>query len=233
MDSVLFAKASSERIEFGLGTIVGTGAITMAVIVKHTTITTDMGYCGLHSGAFSFKSSIRCDSGGNVIYETDVGGRFDTGSPLTTGNGWVLVAVGKNAGSSIPRVHILRYPTWRHANMDSALADATVATGFIVGAQDPGEGYLDGNVLIAGVWDSNLGDGGVETLALGPDHWKTAKEVIRVNAVTGLASSSFSGTMSESGHTGGTIDTDDVPSWWQDVPPTIVSKVPLFVGRAA
>ena len=233
-DSVLFASASSERIEFNMGTLVGTGAYTIAAVIKHTTVSAFTGYCGWHAGNFVHRAAIGVDASGNVQLVSDGGNTFDTGDPITTGNGWVIVAVTKASGSVVPRVHIYRSPTWRHAAMGSAVGNAAAATGFIISGTDPAEDYHNGNVLIAAAWDSALADLAVEGLSGGYLGWVEAapKEGIRVNALTGLASFVAGGTMSETGHTGGTVDTGDIPSWWSDdlARPTYYSKFPLFTG---
>jgi len=216
-DSVLFTPASSGRIECNKGGWSGTGAITLAAVMKHTT-GTDQGVCGLHSGAFNLGACISMDSSGNVTFESNVGGTFDVGDAITTANGWVIVAISRAAGSSIPRVHIYRDPTWRHADMGGAVGDATSTTGFVIGALDPGEAFLNGNVLIAAGWDSALSDGAIVNLKDGYQAWIDAApvELIRCNAASGLVSTATGGSMSETGRTNTSVATGDVPSWWSD-----------------
>jgi len=234
-DSVLFTPGSSGRIECNKGTWTGTGALTMAVVFKHTT-GADQSVCGLHSGAFTPRVSMNMDSAGNVTYESDAGGTFDVGDAITTANGWVILAITKASGSAVPRVHIFRSPTWRHADLAGAIGNPSASTGFTIGSMDPGEVFLDGNILIAGGWDSALVDGTVESLANGYAAWIAAspKELIRCNAISGLVSTATGGTMSETGRTNTSVDTGDVPSWWDDAvtTPTYVSHFPLFTGRA-
>ena len=129
-DSVLFAKASSERIEFNKGNLVGTGAYSFACVFKLTTITADTGLVSLHSGGGVPRVSMDLDSSGNVTLNTDGSGTFDVGDPVTTGNGWVIVGISKGAGSVTPRVHIYRQPTWRHAAMGGAVANSGAGTGW-------------------------------------------------------------------------------------------------------
>jgi hypothetical protein len=232
-DSVLFNPASSERIECNMGGWAGTGAFTMACVFKHTT-GTDQGICGGHSGAFNIGLAMNMDSSGNVTLESNAGGTFDTGSPITTANDWVILAIRKASGSSTPNIHIYRDPSWRDAAMGSAVANSTSMTGFVIGALDPGESYINGNILIAAVWDSDIGSTAVHNLTGGYQAWIDAapKEGIRVNAVTGLASFAAGGTMSETGHTGGTVDTGDIPTWWNDTLGPAPEGPPLIVTRS-
>ena len=100
---------------------------------------------------------------------------------------------------------------------------------------DPSQAYFDGNILIFAAWDRAIADAEFNALAEGYAAWIEARpaEGVRVNALTGLASFVSGGTMSETGNTGGTVDTGDVPSWWNDdaVRPTVQGRKILFSGR--
>jgi hypothetical protein len=218
-DSLLFAGGGNER-GFTPGSFVGTGAFSVAVVVKRT---------GWDGGTFAYTIRWNLPAGSDPlgIGMADIGAgqlcvydgtneRFaDPTIPLNQDE-WYLIGISKAAGTVTPRYHVYRYSTseWEHGNFGGTIANFGAPT-TIVWAQDSGQSWV-GNMLIGAVWDSDLADATFETLELDKASWYTAAPDEAYRFDTAGTITPFVGTGSQNTSNGATLDTGDAPAGWSD-----------------
>lgn len=151
---------------------------------------------------------------------------------VTSTTTWYLVGYTKAAGTDLPTFHRWDYSleAWTHEDGGGAITQnacsgtidlATIGCWFDSGLGD----FFQGNICVVGFWDSNIGNNAaVEALfqptAIGDaallQTWVDAAptELIRCDSLSTLTS--LTGTMAETGRTGTTVDTGDVPPGWDD-----------------
>jgi hypothetical protein len=233
-DSLGFSgTGSDDHVAFTVGNFAGTGARTHALIFKKSadsvwqTMLDTHGTTGaaLLIDGTSEKAMISID-GGSDNY-------FNSGT-FVVADGWCLLAFTKPSGSSAGRFH--RYSwvgmTWLHENGTAAQGDLSSLASHHFGAffDDPGYGTeFFGNILIGGVWDSELSDGAVETLINGTQAWidLAPDEAWRLDT-TGTISS-LTGTSTETDRSGLVLDAGQAPSGWADT----TGVVSLRIVRAS
>jgi hypothetical protein len=215
-DSVLY-DGTDDTITVSIGQTGFTGALTIAFIVKQTADTAS--FRTLYTGGFTPDYAFRHNGTGML----DIWVGSAVAAPTATwqvGGGWMLGAVTKATGAATPRFHTYIYDTttWLHENAGSASAGFSApATSNKIGSATGGE-YWNGNILIAGIWNSVLSDANIETLITGKPAWSTLSpiEAWRLDATSGIASFASGGTSTESSRVGTTLDTGDVPAGWTD-----------------
>jgi hypothetical protein len=237
-DSLLFA-GGTDRRQFDQGTVVGTGAVSVAAIVKRTGAdgggSTYSWFCRFqNTGADSFPLGLLDPAlaGTNLVITTWDGATEVQADPTITTvlNEWYLVGVSKASGTATPRYHIYRYSTaqWEHGNFGGSIGNYAAPDQGIVWGLEGGEGLV-GNLLIGAIWDSNVADGTFETLAFNMPAWVTAapKEGYRFDRTSAITP--FVGTGTQSANGSETLDVGDAPAGWSDT--AAVADVPRFQIR--
>ena len=217
-DSLLFD--GSDVITMSPGNWAGTGAVTAAAVVKLTTAAT------AYEAAIGFQSNY--DDGFFANWgavEDDAVAWFDSANPslsaFTLGDqeNWCLIAFCKPSGSDSGRFHkyVWDTTTWSHSDGDTATTSFAPGTSIYIGAAGLGGDYfLTGNILIAGVWDSELSDGAIEALIGGKTAWNGADEAWRFDTLSTITSFATGHASAETARTGTTVDTGDAPAGWSD-----------------
>jgi len=143
-----------------LGSILD-GAWTMAAVVRtnalgeawQTILSLENG------GGGSFGSfEVATTAGGELFIYID--GDESYGGPIVAGE-WLLVAVTKPAGTSVPRMHVYRYSTgtWVREDGDAPVGDvSTVVQTVAFGAWEQTQDPWDGRIAAVAMWDAALTD---------------------------------------------------------------------------
>jgi hypothetical protein len=215
-DSILF-DGTDDRIVLTIGNVSSSGSYTVAVAAK--LVANEAAFKDLLAWEFPGNASIGFDNASP--HHLNVYGGSGPNSATSTftcpaSDGWCIYAYNRTAGST-GRLHkyVFGTDTWTHeANANTIASDAAGA--IHVGANDGPAQFFDGNILIAGWWNSSLADGTIENLDGGYAAWVNAApaELWRFNGTTNMTA-----TVGISQHwlTDGTsVDTGDVPATWND-----------------
>lgn len=210
-DSLLFDGVDDSRT-YSAGNIAGNGALSLAMIVKPSGVLVD------------WRWSVNWNAGGSSGFGAlnallwISSGTQPTGPTIVTDEWWLL-GFSKATGTVTPRYHTYRYSTttWAHGTFSGTITNYPACTS-IRFMDAPGELFA-GNLLIAGVWDSELADGTFETLEAAQADWVTAAPDEAWRFDTTGAISPFVGTSTQTGSTGATLDTGDAPAGWADITP--------------
>ena len=214
-DSVLF-DGSDDTLTASKGDWAGTGAFSIAVCLKST-------------GTLGTEVFLSHDSSAHDFYhETDgtiwwfiSSGNYTTSSNAIVADRWSIVGITYSGSGTTFRFHIYdETQGWLHENGAATGSPApwSSLTNVLFGeVGSTGNFDYSGNILIAGFADSQFSDGTMETLSDGYAAWIAASfdEGLRFTATTGL-STFTGGSMAQNGGAGKTVDTGDVPSWWDD-----------------
>jgi hypothetical protein len=217
-DSLLFdgdGSGSGDYREFSAGSVVGTGAFSQVAIVKPVGAFSGYDFIinwnpsGLNPGAGLTLN------GGVVTWWNGTTER--TGATLPASDEWYLIGCSKATGTVTPRYHYYRYSTSTpaHGNLSGTMGNWPALTA-IRWMHSAGEAF-PGNLLIGGMWDSELSDGTFETLATGGlEAWISAapKEGWRFDTTSAI--SPFVGTSTQTASVNETLDVGDAPAGWTD-----------------
>lgn len=209
-DSLLFDGVDDVRT-YSPGNVAGSGALTVVCVVKPDATSH---YQFIQS--FNLSSRSGCSLVDTEEFRVNDNVTEPSGGPTITTGEWWLLGMTRAAGSTTPRYHTYRYSTttWAHSNWAGTMANFPATTsirfGFSAGEQ------FQGSLLIAGIWDSELSDGTMETLEADTASWTTAApdEAWRFDTVGTITP--FVGTSTQTASTGGTLDTGDAPAGWSD-----------------
>lgn len=221
-DSLYFDGAS--WISVYTGSIVGTGAISAAGIVRITEDPPSSGgnmkrmifswaqpqAYGLSASAGDFANRPSWQSGTTAYAPT-------TGWTTTTTDNWILIGYCKPAGVSAGRIHKYVYDTgvWQHAAGSTNVVDSVDAFTNVMVGRGFG-GYMKGNILIVGEWDRQLADAEFEALTPGSIAWVDANEAWRCYSSENLVSVARYGTAHEVSRTGTSLAVGEAPAIWSD-----------------
>jgi hypothetical protein len=209
-DSVLLAGAAA-RIEFSAGSAgIDFGPITYVVCVKRAA-TGDWDTV-LHAPTPFYRIGF---SDANEVFCGD-GTTENFGGPANTSLAWQIIGITKPAGTAQPQYHVFDGTSWSHpAPAGATIGDGSAASGHTF--SESGGDVFAGNGLIFGIDDSEFSTGQIEALSNGYAAWIAAGflEGVRLDAISGL-STFTGGSMSQGTTVGASLDTDDVPSWWND-----------------
>ena len=216
-DSLLFD--GDDRREFEPGRFAGTGAFSIATIVKRTGWTAAYAFVlRIDSVAPDALPLGIIDSGSGVFstFDGSTERNWTPTVPIATADEWFLFGISKAAGTTTPRGHVYRYSTdtWEHGDYNGTIGNYPTPIG-LVWAEASGESWV-GNILIGGVWDSVLSDATFETLHVSKTAWTLAApdEAKRFNTAGTIAP--FIGTGTQVVSVGATLDTGDAPAGWID-----------------
>jgi hypothetical protein len=158
----------------GTAANLGGGALTVAACLRITDFAEGGGPFWLGTdGTTTTRLAIEVDSisGGRFIFHG--GGTFR--QMFTATPEWLIVAVTKAAGSSIPRYHKYIFDTaaWSHANDGVSIGDATEtgSTLHLGRWGDSGSAFMEGFLGGVGAWDRVLNDTEIESLDTGLQAW--------------------------------------------------------------
>lgn len=139
---------------------VGTGAYTMAVLVRPTTGNNN---CGMVQGRTA-SAAVRSlfEDGLKIFGDNDFSAGYGS---LTQGN-WYVVAQTKPAGSALYRHHVWAYASDGSGTMSHGVTTGTHGDGSAITQTRIGQAVDRGNGLIAvvGLWTSELSDANLDTL---------------------------------------------------------------------
>lgn len=209
-DSLLF-DGSDDLRAFSAGNYSGAGAMSIACIVKPTTLAASSQFFVNYNTAGS--AGVLVDVTTLTVYD---GTNVRTG-PTVVNDEWWLLGYSKAAGTVTPRYHTYRYSTttWAHGNFSGTTVSAASSG---VQWMQSGAEPMGGSLLIGAVWDSNLADAAFEELECLKDNWIAAAPDEAWRFDTTGAITPFVGTSTQTASTGGTLDTGDVPVCWDDAP---------------
>jgi hypothetical protein len=216
-DSLLF-DGIDDRITFTMGSLLFTGAWTFGYVLKKTS-TGESNY-GLDVYGTN-RRAIGTDNNGRAfvsgIYMQGAGG-----DPiLLSSDGWGIMVCRKAAGTVVPTFSLYKFDSnvWAHSTSTAAatFANSSALANIYVGNIQEGTIPFEGNILIAGFWDSQLSQASIETLKNGTQTWidLAPQELLRLNTTSSITATV--GTSTESARTGTTLDAGDAPAGWADV----------------
>jgi hypothetical protein len=212
-DSLLLDNVDDLR-QYTAGNIAGTGALSLVAIVKPS------GAFSAYDWLFNWNGSIAAGLGLNGGVMTVYDGASERTGPTLVTDEWWLMSLTKATGTVTPRYHTYRYSTttWAHGNFSGTVANFPACTAMRWSGVS-GE-LFPGNLLIGGVWDSDLGDG-IASLGLEATKgaWVTAAPDEGWRFDTTGTITPFSGVSTQNLSTGGTLDVGDAPAGWSDGPP--------------
>jgi len=221
-DSVDFSTADDYR-EFSPGNIAGNGALSLIAICKPVGATLD----GLYHWFFNINNIAAGFGIVNAQLEVYDGTSERVAITVPAIDEWYLIGVTKAAGTVTPRFHLYRYSTttWTHTNGGGTIVNFPALTQLTL--PHLLTETFDGNLLIAGIWDSELSDATIETLELGKASWVTAApdEAWRFNTAGTITP--FVGTSTQTNQQGGTLDVGDAPAGWSDGLEGEAPRVPI------
>jgi hypothetical protein len=174
---------AADEIQVGIGGCNLTGAFTVVVVMRRNSAGASYhALCTPHTSANAavYGLEIENNSDGNQL-QVQVGGTF-VASTFTVGtaDSWVLLAGGKAAGTTTPRVHKYVYNTntWTHQNASGTAGNPTsTAGGTVRFGRWQNTDDLDGDLAAAAIFDRLLTDAEVEQLAHSLQGWLAAAPV--------------------------------------------------------
>lgn len=155
-----------------------TQPMSLAAIVR---LNSDTGTHSListvNSNELSESNTLYVHSDGRIIYYTDTNASYDNTIKLFVADGWALLGGDHPAGTAAARLHRYIYGTnvWTHLN-GASTADNTApgSTGKVVlgrGSASAPASFLNGDLLIAGLWNRRLSDVEWENLPFSLQAW--------------------------------------------------------------
>lgn len=131
----------------------------MAAVVRTNAIDeTWQTILSLENGGSFGSLEVATTAGGELFLYID--GDESYGGPIVAGE-WLMVAVTKPAGTSVPRMHVYRYSTgtWVHEDGDAPVGDvSTVVQTVAFGAWEQTQDPWDGQIAAVAMWDAALTD---------------------------------------------------------------------------
>lgn len=201
-------------LKLSMGNWAGTSAHTLACVIKRNEQTQFDIFMHPHD---SVGSAFLCDNNGLLYHAGAVDDYPNAGPTIGTADNWVLVAFSKAAGSDVGTFDYYKWDTttWTHYVGQTAVADMASLTALWLSRDDLPAAM---NMLIAGVWDTQLSTATINTLNNGTQAWIDAapKELWRCDK--GRDIKSLAGTSAESSRTGVTLNTGAQPKGWIDLP---------------
>ena len=219
-DSLVF-DGVDDFIRFSPGSADGTGAYTVVVIAKIVDSATFTNFFGFNNIDALF-GKMNTDPAEMVVHP----GNDPVLSSFTidSADNWCVFGFSKADGvGQLGRFHRYIYDTttWTHSagvQLAGPLPELAACTRIVLGARgDVAGNFFNGNMLIAGWWDSELSDGDIENLADNQQAWVDAapEEAWRLDTTSTITP--FVGTSTEAARTGTTLDPGDAPSGWSDI----------------
>jgi hypothetical protein len=212
---------NNDEIRCSIGACTITTAITLAIVARRTS-TGYSALLALHTsgGTATFALEVEDNAGGNSV---DFTGKVDHALTCPTTDGWVLIAGGKAAGTSTPRLHKYVYSTnaWSHVNAGSTLADQSSVSGGTVrfGEWQDTDDFA-GDLAVAAVWNRLLTDAELEQLPFTLQAWYASAPsglwLFDQSAVTQPIADLTGGGANESARTQTTVSTTSVPLFHVD-----------------
>lgn len=114
--------------------------------------------------------------------------------------------------------YVYNTTTWTHESNATSTNDIADITDIVLGCAGNISQFFNGNMLIAGWWNSEVSDATIETLTSGLSAWVSATptEAWRLNTLSAISSFAAGGTANETSRTGTTLDSGDAPTGWTD-----------------
>jgi hypothetical protein len=165
---------SSDKITCSSGSVTNLSqivAFTMVAICRPT-INNATQYVAPLCGAGSY--GIRLDSSGNVTYNGPFGTYSSTPSVTFTGSdGWLLLAITKQSGTSPPRMHKYQYSTntWTRANSSTGAQDGSAAVTTKLIGNSTNALPFNGDIAAVADFGYAMTDDQVESLSISLTSW--------------------------------------------------------------
>jgi len=131
----------------------------------------------LENGGSFGSLEVATTAGGELFIYID--GDESYGGPIVAGE-WLMVAVTKTAGTSVPRMHVYRYSTgtWVHEDGDAPVGDvSTVVQTVAFGAWEQTQDPWDGQIAAVAMWDAALTEQQLDGLTARLADWLTSGAV--------------------------------------------------------
>jgi hypothetical protein len=216
---------TNDQVRWSLGNVAGTGGWTFAAVLKFDTGVTWQGLVNLEDGATHRSGMERHGTGGD--FATITGGGANTqqsGLSISSSDGWMLLAAARASGNNT--VRFTKYPIGgspSHAtsggNQDNQSPVADIVFGNVLGSDD-----FDGWLACVAIWDTNLNDADMESLAsdLTRPNWLSKSPDMLVDELDAFATD-YAGTSTRTTLDGTTDDADDPTGWaqWEGVAPAL------------
>lgn len=225
-DSLLF-DGNDDKIVFSLGNFAATGAYSIGIILKRTS---DAAYHEFWYVDAATDLELFYDNNGRPDLYLTTDHYFQSGADpiLAAADGWALQVVTKAAGTVTPKSYLYKYTAagWTRSTATVTLANISTPVSLVVGDNSSGSITAPGNILLVGVWDSELSQANIDTLITGTQAWVdlAPDELFRFDT-TGTITS-LTGTGAETSRVGTTLDAGDAPSGWVDMELTLDSVLP-------
>jgi hypothetical protein len=208
---------TSDKIDLALGAVPALATTTIAAICRRTTAAVDAAIFSNNVAAGWTLYVINSGAGANANKLAIHNGTTDVQGPtLVTADDWCLIAVTKATGTTTPRFHKYVYSTdtWTHVDASGTLANSGAAsTSNRIG--DDGGDFFKGDIASVGIWDAQLVDAQVESLASSLPAWFQAQPkalwLLDQSATTQKVVDIAGGGANESALTGTTVATGSVP----------------------
>lgn len=150
----------------------------MAAVVRTNAIdATWQTILSLENGGSFGSLEVATTAGGELFLYID--GDESYGGPIVAGE-WLMVAVTKPAGTSVPRMHVYRYSTgtWAHEDGDAPVGNvSTVVQTVAFGAWEQTQDPWDGQIAAVAMWDAALTDQQLDGLTARLADWLTSGAV--------------------------------------------------------
>lgn len=211
-DSLLLDGVDDFR-QFSKGDWAGSSGWTVAAIYKPLESSSPSRFLPIISGTSGSNWAFLRSVSDTINYYN---GTLDENGNTIPINQWVLVANTKAAGAAIPQFHIYDYEvqSWDSGSYASVATNMTPNSDAVFGS-----GYdepYNCNLLIAGLWDTNLSITTLEGMISTKQSWIDAAPDLGIRFDSAGTLTPFAGSSTQTGQTGGTLDTGDAPVGWTD-----------------
>jgi hypothetical protein len=206
-------------IRWSIGGLSGTTAnATIVAVLRRGSDTTFDTILGLHDSGGTAQQWLQIEDVDRLQFGHAAANQTSSFT-VTSADGWVLVAAGKNAGSATPRFHKYVYSTgtWTHSNAGGTLTDgSSPGAGGYAETSQAGTDLFSGDLAAVAVYTgTNLTDAQVENLPFSLAHWHeappTAMWVLDQASTTQNVPDLTGGGAGQTSLTGTTVATSSVP----------------------
>lgn len=214
--SRLFGGSTSE-VAWSIGSVVGTGAWTFAMVVKFNAGVSWQGLLNLESSGTHRVGTERHGTGGD--FATITGGGANTkqsGLSISSSDGWMLLAAARAAGNN-KLARFTKYPiggTASHADAPSPGQDNQAASNTIIFGNTENADFFAGRCAAVAVWDTALNDAQMESLVttFTRANWLSLSPHFLADELDAFATD-YAGTSTRSALTDTSDDADDPTGW--------------------
>lgn len=207
----------NDEVTWSLGSVVGTGAWTFAVIVKFDAAVAWQGLVNLEQTPATHRVGIeRYNTGGDLAAMTGGGANTQpSGLLISSTDGWMVLSAARAAGNVT--VRFTKHPIAGASPTQStsgATQDNPLAANEILFGNTAGADWFKGRLAAVAIWDTNLSD--AQMLSLGSSlsraNWLSLTPKFLVDEMDAFATD-YAGTSTRTGLVDTTDDADDPAGW--------------------